>query len=466
MPLGFPAPSLDPAPFFGDYDIRGRFPEDVGPVEINHLATAFAQAGSGPLLIGRDVRRESARVELLLRSALRDRGRPVTSLGVQPTGAIAFAASYFRCTALALTPSHNAVGYMGIKAFGPGGKLYTHEWKGIRELYLRSVSQKSRPLTKIVRGARHSAPSTPGRHWTAAYLDHLTRRRFTSLSLVIDSRGGTTTYWAPRALKRMGARIESLHSRYSPTFYGLSPEPTPADVHSLGAKVRACGTDFGATFDGDGDRVAFVDGSARWVEPEVVATFLHRQLSPPTKPLVASVDASLRCEQVVPTIRSPVGSRYVLDRMKHSGAVIGFEGSGHFYLPKLDPNSDGVLVACVLAALLERTGRSLDELVEEFGPIFRESRALSFRSRSEALLAYDALCRQNAGEMLEPGVDGVLLRAECGTILLRVSNTQPVIRVTLEAGDRSGLRRLRRSLGGLFRGTPFEGKRFPPVPRR
>jgi phosphomannomutase / phosphoglucomutase len=441
----------DQISFLGTYDIRGLFPQDIGPLQIDHLAAAFARVGSGPLLIGRDVRQESAKLEMLLVRALRNRGRPVISLGVQPTPAIGFAAAHFRRTALALTPSHNAIGYVGIKGFGPAGKLFAKEWKKIGALYRQSWRErgKARPASKRGRVLRHRPFTTSG--WTESYLAHLTLGFRSTHLIVIDSRGGATAHLAPRALQRMGAEVKSLHPRFSPRFYGLSPEPTPADVVELGASVRRRKADFGVTFDGDGDRVAFVDRRGRWVEPEVVAIFLHRNLASEGQPLVASVDASFRCEGVLPTVRSRVGSRFVLSMIRRSRAVVGLEGSGHYYLPRLDPNSDGILVACVLAGLLERSGQRLDRLADQFGPIFRENRIVPFSSRPEAVLAYNAIRRELPKRSTEVGLDGITLRSSSGRLLFRLSNTQPVIRATLEASERPGLKRLRAVFGGVFK---------------
>ncbi|MFZ0890934.1 MAG: hypothetical protein WB778_01930 [Thermoplasmata archaeon] len=428
--------------FFGTYDIRGRFPSELGPTEVEHLAAAFAQIGKGPVLVGRDVRTESKKLESLLVSGLASRGRRVMRLGIQATPAIGFAAAHFRRAALALTPSHNAVGYVGIKAFGPEGKLFAREWALVRRLYLRSIEggNQARRRSEHPRGPQSRVVKK--NNWTEAYLDHLTRGRRSSHSIVIDSRGGSTARIAPLALRRIGARITSLHPRFSATFFGLSPEPTPANVGKLSKLVRNKGADFGVTFDGDGDRVAFVDRRGRSVEPEVIAIFLQGQLVKSDKPLVASVDASSRCEGKVRIVRSRVGSRYVLSAMRKSRAIVGFESSGHYYLPEWDPNSDGILIACVVADLLSRTGRKLDELVDEFGPIFRKTRGIAFRSQEEAMRCYDALRRRMAQRGVKPGIDGISLRTASGAVHWRVSNTQPTIRFTLEATSKGGLKKL------------------------
>jgi phosphomannomutase len=199
-------------------------------------------------------------------------------------------------------------------------------------------------------------------------------------------------------------------------------------------------------FDGDGDRVAFVDGRGNWVDPEVVGTFLHRHLSPASRPLVASVDASGRCEQFAAAVRSRVGGRFVQTKMRQTGAVVGFEGSGHYYLSRWGPSSDGILVACVLADLLARAGVTLGSLADDFGPIFRANKAIEFVSRRTAARSYAAIRQALGGRALEPPLDGTEVRVGAGRVLFRLSNTQPAIRVMLEAVVRSGLEDLQRFL--------------------
>jgi phosphomannomutase / phosphoglucomutase len=432
----------DRVAFIGAYDIRGRFPSDIGPFEINHLAAAFARLGTGPILVGRDVRKASAKVERLLVRGLCARGRSVISLGVQPTPAIGFAAAHFHCPALALTPSHNPLGYVGIKGFSSSGREYSREWEKIRRLYRQSVRSSRLAVLSRKRPPPHLRRSILDQGWIDSYLDHVTRHLSSSLSIVVDARGGAVAEVAPRALRKMGARVKAIHSRFSSNFYGLSPEPTSENIRALTQAVRAERADFGVTFDGDGDRAAFVDGRGRWTEPEVIATLLYRFLSPPGQPLVATVDASYRCEEILPTVRSRIGARYVEATMQRSGAVVGFEGSGHYYLREWGPSSDGILVSCILANLLERNGKSLSDLADEFGPIYRENRTIDFNSRAEAVRAYDSIRRHFSGNGVHRTVDGLAVQSPSGTMLVRVSNTQPALRVRLESTNRRRVREL------------------------
>ncbi len=425
---------------FGRYDVRGRYPEEFSPDVCRRIADALASSTRRSFVIARDSRTASARLATEVVRRLRADGRPVLELGVQPTPVVGFASSHLRLVGLAFTPSHNPVGYAGVKAFAPSGRAYADEWATVR----RAFERRARPGRSTGRGAPGGrGPGTaPG--VLEAYLDHVTAGQRSRQEVVVDGRGGATTRIAPRALRAMGATVRELHPEFSARFHGRSPEPLPENVRDLGRRVRATGAAFGVAFDGDGDRVVFVDEGGHWVEPEVIGTFLHHCLSSPGRPLVASADASQRCESEAPTVRSRVGSRYLTATMRRHRSEVGFEASSHFYLRRWGPNSDGILTACVVADLLDRRRTTLGRLRRSFGPIVRDRQVLDFPSRLAA--------RRHVRELIaalrptpERGIDGHLLRTAEGTVLFRLSNTQPSVRLTFEPRAGGSLAALRRT---------------------
>ena len=427
---------------FGSYDIRGRFPEDFPPAVRARIADAFLQTTRQPFVVARDARRASAELERAVAARIESRSLPVLRLGIQPTPVVGFASALLSATGLAFTPSHNALGYAGIKAFGPTGRSLGSKWSRVRRAFARP---QDLPQSAGLRpdGGKEGSPSpVTAIAVRRAYLAHVTRGLETRRSIVIDGRGGATTRLAPRALSEAGARVRELHPRFSPGFHRLSPEPLPENVGDLGRAVRAAGADLGVAFDGDGDRVAFVDERGEWVEPEVVGTFLHRTLSTAERPLVASVDASQRCEAKTRTVRSRVGGRYITAAMRRHRSTVGFEASSHYYLSHWGPNSDGILTACVVSHLLDRERTSLRRLGREFGPIVRERQLVHFRTRTEALGRYRELTGTHS-DRLEKGIDGVVFRVAEGSVLMRLSNTQPTIRIVLEPNPGRSLATLR-----------------------
>ena len=439
---------------FGAYDIRGRYPADFSPVVCARLGEAFLRATRNGFVVGRDARWASERAERSVVRCLRGSGRRIVALGVQPTPLIGFASKYLAATGLAFTPSHNTVGYAGIKAFRADGTSFAAEWDRVRIAFARATggtrSLSRKPKSRVPAQAQ---PIRPARI-VQAYLSHVTQSMGTSRRIVVDGRGGATTRLAPRALRGLGGHVEELHPRFSPDFHGLSPEPRRDNVTDLSRAVRNLRADLGVAFDGDGDRVVFVDERGRWVEPEIIALFLHRHLSPPGRPLIASVDASQRCEEEVRTVRSRVGSRYLTASMRHHAAAIGFEASSHYYLARWGPNSDGILVACVVCHLLDSARTSLGALRRAFGPIVRDYRVIRFGTRDEAQRSLRDIV-STASPPPKRGIDGFIFRASEGSVLLRLSNTEPLIRIVFEPHRGSRLSDLRRAWGRSLEGAAW-----------
>ncbi len=378
-------------------------------------------------------------------------GSRVDLLGIVPTPEVAFLARRWKRFGLSVTPSHNAVGYVGLKGFGPTGRLFDREWRTVAEAYRCSPSRspgspaRSGPVSSGSPVRRPTGPTGTG--FEGQYIAHLTRDLASGVSVVVDTRGGATARAAPKALRRLGARVVEVTSGFSPDFFGGSPEPRPESLSALSARVVASGSDLGCTFDGDGDRCVFVDERGQPVEPEVIGLLLHRTIADPRSPVVASVDVSRALEGHVRTVRSRVGGRFVTKAMRRAGAEVALERSGHYYVRRYGGDSDGVLVACLVAHALGLGGDRLSTLSRQFGRLHRGTLTVDFPRAADARLAFRAL-RRRLGDRAAPGLDGVTVELPEGWCLIRPSNTQPSIRFSYESPSSSALRSLERTVRG------------------
>jgi phosphomannomutase len=430
---------------FRGYDIRGLYPREIDPSTARRLGRALGRALPGPFLLGRDTRRESESFARELEKGLRSQGARVALLGIVPTPEVAFLAGRSKGFGLAVTPSHNAVGYVGLKGFSPSGRLFDREWNGVRDAFRRiSLAPRARahrtgtvPTGSVGRSGSNGA-------FENEYLAHVTRGLESDLSVVLDTRGGATARAAPEALRRIGARVVELTRGFSPRFFGLSPEPRPETLTALSARIAAVRADLGFAFDGDGDRCVVLDDRGHRVEPEVVALLLHRAFADPRSPIVASVDASRRLERKVRTVRSRVGGRFVTRAMRRYGAEIAVEPSGHYYLRRYGADSDGILTACLVAHALGRQRTRLSGLSRRFGPLHRGTQTADFPGMAEARRAFHRMVA-SMGKRARTGLDGVTVEFPEGWCLVRRSNTQPSIRFAYEATDSVSLRRLERA---------------------
>ncbi|MDG6913395.1 MAG: hypothetical protein JRN35_10000 [Nitrososphaerota archaeon] len=425
--------NADSSGIFHAYDVRGVWGKEINPVVAQRLGASVLAKSELPVLVGRDTRAASQQLQEHFLRGLRTQGHPIVDLGILPTPAMGFAARSLGRYGFVLSPSHNPVGYVGVKGFSRKGVPYSREWRVVSQRFQKtSFRPSSRPVSQI--------PMTKNTSWDweAAYVSNLTKDRKSGLRVVLDARGGAMASVGPRALRTLGAEVVELHTGYSPTFFGCSPEPTPENIHPLEQRVVAEGADIGITFDGDGDRVLFVDERGRRLDPEMVACFLHQGLSGPGQPLVATVDASYRCEEFTKVVRSKVGGRFVTQSLARRGGNVGFEVSSHFYLTDLAPDSDGLLTACVLLSLLADANYRPSQLRKTFGEIFRSTAVFPFANTKLAIENYRRI-RDRWDEKTEPSPDGIYLLLGPVRALLRPSNTQPILRLSVEASSKREL---------------------------
>jgi phosphoglucosamine mutase len=427
---------------FREYDIRGRFPEELTPAFGVRLGKAIARRYPGPVFLGRDTRRESEAFLRALGGGLASAGAVARSLGTVPTPFVGFVARRHRAFAFQVTPSHNPVGYTGLKGFGPDGSPFAAEWDRLRRALARTPGLASpRRVGRAPKGARVRFTRASLASTIREYLDDRTRGLRTSERVVLDPRGGATAHLAARAFERLGADVRSVHGRFSPTFFGLSPEPRPSDLDELGRRVRESGGALGVTFDGDGDRVLFVDGRGLPIEPEAVGLLLHRRFSPARRPLVATVDMSRRLDSLASVVRARVGGRYILAAMRRAHAEVGAESSAHFYLGGYGPSSDGILVALLVADLHARSPREFDRAIADVGPIVRTTLNRRYSSDARADVAFSRARRAVQGRTRWV-LDCLDVDVAEGRCLLRRSRTEPVVRAALEARTSADLKRL------------------------
>ncbi|MGC2360011.1 MAG: hypothetical protein WA691_06890 [Thermoplasmata archaeon] len=432
---------------FRGYDIRGLYPREIGPTIARRLGYALGRALPGPFLVGRDTRRASKSFALGLRVGLRSAGARLDDVGIVPTPEVAFLAGRFRRYGLAVTPSHNPLGYVGLKGFAPSGRLFDREWRSVHDAYQVTTARGARGSARVSPRSTARAPGALG-PWEPEYLAHLTDGLACDLTVVLDTRGGATARVAPAALRRMGARVKETTSGFSSDFFGQSPEPRADTLTSLSDRILAARADVGFAFDGDGDRCVILDSRGDRVEPEVIALLLHEAISDPGTPIVASVDASQILERRARTIRSRVGGRYVTRAMRRAGAEVALEPSGHYYVRRYGADSDGLLIACLVCDVVRRKGAPLRELSRRIGRVYRGAFAAEFRDVAEARQALQTIER-GLGSRARSGLDGITVEFPDGWCLVRRSNTQPSVRFAYEATGIAALRRLDRTVRAL-----------------
>ncbi|HYB97683.1 MAG TPA: phosphoglucosamine mutase [Candidatus Limnocylindrales bacterium] len=388
------------------------------------------------IVIGKDTRISGYMFETALCAGLTSMGVDVLLVGPMPTPGIAFLTRSLRADAgVAISASHNPFQDNGIKFFGPDGfKLADSAEADIETLMFGEAVDKERPApTEIGRVTRIDDAS--GRY--NVFLKNVLPRELTldGLRIVIDCAHGAAHRIAPVVLAELGAEVTAIGVK--PDGLNINDGVGALHVDALSREVRAMGADVGIALDGDADRCILVDEKGEEVDGDhvlaILATSMKKRGELPSDTVVATVmsnfglEVALR-EQGIKLERTPVGDRYVVERMIEGGFILGGEQSGHIVCLGHTTTGDGMVTALTVLTCMKVSGRPLSELKSVFRPYPQRLINLRVRERKELTSI--------------PSVVGAIAEAEGalggrGRVLVRFSGTEPLARVMVE-GEETG----------------------------
>ncbi len=427
---------------FGTDGVRGVANRELTPELAFRIGRAAAGIVAGvsernrPIIVGRDTRLSGTMLEAALVAGIASTGRDALTVGVVPTPGVAhLTVAGGAAAGVMISASHNPIEDNGIKIFGADGFKLDDAREAEIERAVADDSALPRPTHTAVGIVRTAHELVDG------YVTALVAQGgdLSSLTLVVDCAFGAAYEVGPAALARLGAKVEPLHAQDDGTRINVACGST--DLRTLGEHVRAFSAAqptarvFGVAFDGDADRALFVDEAGEVKTGDHVMLILGRE---------KKQRGALACDTVVGTVmsnvgleralqaegialaRAPVGDRYVLERLRASGATFGGEQSGHIIDLMHNTTGDGPATAIALASLIARERTTLREL----------SAALHVAPQ---ILVNVRTARRNVLDHDE--VRAAIVHAEVelgrgGRILVRASGTEPLVRVMIEGDDR------------------------------
>ncbi|MBD2743579.1 phosphoglucosamine mutase [Coleofasciculus sp. FACHB-1120] len=434
--------SLPTTPLFGTDGIRGKAGELLSAslaLQVGFWAGQVLRASattSGPVILGQDSRNSSDMLAMALAAGLTSAGLEVWNLGLCPTPCVAHLTSASQAVGgVMISASHNPPEDNGIKFFGADGTKLPPTLQQDIEAALRGRANFA--TLNGSWGQHYHRPEL-----VTNYLDLLKRSLAPGIGLkglrvVLDLAWGAAVHLAPAVFQEMGAEVICLHDRPDGDRINVNCGSTHLD--SLQSAVKEHGADLGFAFDGDADRVMAVDAQGRVVDGDYILYFWGNTLRQagqlPGDLIVATVMANLGFERAWKQlggsfVRTAVGDQYVQAEMLRTGGKLGGEQSGHILCHHYSLTGDGLLTALHIAALVNRTGQSLSELIDA-----------SFETYPQLLRNVRVEDREKRRHWQEcDAVTNAIAQAEAamgdqGRILVRASGTEPVIRVMVEAAS-------------------------------
>ena len=426
------------ARLFGSSGVRGVVNEDLTPALACKVGLAVAShAKAKKALVGRDTRVSGSMVEDALVSGLLACGVNVLLAGVIPTPVLAYLTKLLGAdVGFMITASHNPPQYNGIKIFDGDTLSYTDEKQNAVEKRITDESFELADWQEV-----SEAYVTDESHLYLAMVKKAVKLH-REWKVVVDPGCGATFSIAPSLLRAAGCDVTALNAQADGFFPARNSEPTEESLKGLAQIVKALGADIGIAFDGDGDRVAFIDEKGRFVDFDralaAFSAYVVRKRGGGA--VVTNVEASMCVEKMVEAaggkvVRTRVGDVYVSEAMKTAGAIFGGEPCGAWVHPRFHYCPDGPLSAILFLKALEEVNKSASEFVAEV-PEFvtlRENVACSNDLKRKALESIARNIKSAFPAYTDfSTVDGVRLALGNGWLLIRASGTEPLIRVTVE----------------------------------
>jgi phosphomannomutase len=446
---------LDPK-VFKAYDVRGIYPTELDEEGAYAVGRAFVeQFAPKQIAVGHDMRLSSpAMAAALIRGAV-DAGCDVLDLGLVGTEMLYLAVGDLELDGgVAVTASHNPKQYTGMKIVRRGA-LPVGGDSGLLEIRDRALKGFDEPT-----GAGEVRQKDIWPAYVERVLSFVEIDAIAPLKVVIDAANGMAGVMLPHVLERL-PQVETVRYFFEPdgSFPNHEPNPLlPENREFIIERTKAEAADFGVAFDGDADRCFFVDDSGEFAPGDFVTALLAQSIL--AKEPGARIIYDLRASWAVPeTIEQAggvplinrVGHAFIKQRMRQDDAVFGGEVSGHYYFRGFSQADSGVVPFLLMLELVSRKGQKLSEILKPYRERYFITGELN-TPVPDVATKLEELQERFASEGEVSHLDGISVDADDWHFNVRPSNTEPLLRLNLEARSEKLMEQKRDEVLGVIRG--------------
>ncbi len=422
--------------------IRGIVGEDLTPHKVRHFASAFGIfCNSGKVVVGMDGRPSGRILKEAVCAGLVSQGCEVIYLGIVPTPTVIFSVKELSCAGgISITASHNPIEWNGLKLIGQGGMFLDKE-KGAYFLEItRSVKKiEGQKKERVIKDREDLAFGHIDRVLHSSFVDAgiIKKRNF---KVAVDCCNGGGSVLVPTLLERLGCSVRRI-SCTPQTPFPRGAEPVPENLTELSQMVKTKSCDIGFANDPDADRLAIVSEEGLPIGEDYTLTLAAMAVLEKKKgPVVANLSTSRIIDDVaslygVRIYRTPVGEVNVAKRMREVNAIIGGEGNGGVILPQLHMGRDSMIGIALVLQLMTARNKTISELVKTLPRYFIVKDKID-RSMVKVKDPIQMLTKEYATLKIDRS-DGIkIFFTNKRWLHLRVSNTEPIVRIIAEAETR------------------------------
>ncbi|MFE9257109.1 phosphomannomutase/phosphoglucomutase [Streptomyces sp. NPDC006879] len=443
------------------YDVRGVVPDQWDETLAELFGAAFVQVTEArAIVVGHDMRPSSPGLARAFAQGAAARGADVTEIGLCSTDQLYYASGDLNLPGAMFTASHNPAQYNGIKMCRAGAAPVGQD-TGLTEIrtLVEDWSEHGAPAPAATSGTLTALDTLPGYAEHLRSLVDLTHIR--PLKVVVDAGNGMGGHTVPTVFEGLPLDLVPMYFELDGSFPNHEANPLdPKNIVDLQARVLAEGADLGLAFDGDADRCFVVDERGQGVSPSAITALVAaRELARNggSGTVIHNLITSWSVPEVVrehggQPVRTRVGHSFIKEEMAKTGAIFGGEHSAHYYFKDFWNADTGMLAALhVLAALGEQDG-PLSELVSSYDRYLGSGEINStVADQAASLSAVKGAFADRAGTELDE-LDGLTVSSADWWFNLRASNTEPLLRLNVEARDAQTLTQVRDEVLALIRG--------------
>jgi phosphomannomutase len=449
---------------FKAYDVRGLVDTEITADFCFATGVAFArflqqEREPGTVVIGEDMRPSSPVFADAFSAGITSQGLDVIRIGLASTDMLYFAAGKLNMPGAMFTASHNPAEYNGIKMCLSGARPIGKE-SGL--LTIEKFVEQGSPIELRSVGVERSQPMLE------EYVEHLLSlvdlSSMRPLKVVIDAGNGMAGYTAPAVFKKLNAEIIEMYFELDGTFPNHEANPIdPKNLQDLSKAVKKHKADIGLAFDGDADRCFLVDEKGDLVNPSALTALIaDRALaSDPGSTIIYNLISSRSVKEVVEenggtAVRSRVGHSYIKKMMAETGAIFGGEHSGHFYFRDFWRADSGMLAALHAIAALSESKGSLSQLLHSYNRYSSSGEINSVVSDAQSVMdsieSHYLAMDLAMGGITTDHLDGLTVESTDWWFNVRASNTEPLLRLNVEANSAALMKKVSAQVLALIGG--------------
>ena len=424
---------------FKAYDIRGKLGEELNEDIVYRIGRAFARfLRPANVVVGGDVRLTSAALKTALSNGLRDEGVNVIDIGMVGTEEIYFATSHLQADGgIEITASHNPIDYNGMKLVRAGSQPISGD-SGLHEI--KRLAEENQFGVAVGARGSYSEVST-----LDAYVQHLLRyvdvSQLKPLKLVVNAGNGAAGHVIDAIEKYLPFEFIKINHQPDGTFPNGIPNPLLVENRSSTSDaVKAHKADMGIAWDGDFDRCFLFDERGEFTEGYYIVGLLAEAflLKNPGAKIIHDPRLTWNTQDVVTAaggvaVQSKTGHAFIKERMREEDAVYGGEMSAHHYFRDFFYCDSGMIPWLLVAELLSRKNQPLSSLLEDRIAKFPSPGEINSHVADAKLAIQKVLDRYQAEALVVDKTDGISLEFADWRFNLRMSNTEPVVRLNVES---------------------------------